>query len=205
MKLKLCGIRRTEDAEYLNEFIPDYAGFVFAESRRKVTLNEARKLSEILSPKIARVGVFVNAPIEKMSEFADIIGIYQLHGDEDEAYINELRKIVPKDKEIWKAVRVKSTEDILRADRLPVDKLLLDAFSKEVYGGTGKTADWDLIANTEITKPFFAAGGITAENLYDAASRLKPFGIDLSGGIETNGVKDRGKIKEITEIFKNFQ
>lgn len=205
MKLKLCGIRRAADAEYLNEFPPDYAGFVFAESRRKVTLEEARKLSEILSPNIVRVGVFVNEPLEKMSEYADIIGAYQLHGDEDEAYINALRKIVPKEKEIWKAVRVKAAEDILRADKTSADKLLLDAFSREAYGGTGKTADRGLIENTEITKPFFIAGGITAENLYEAASSLKPFGIDLSGGIETNGVKDREKIKEITEICKKYK
>lgn len=205
IRLKLCGIRRNEDVDFLNEFPPDYAGFIFAESPRKVTINRVRELSKRLLPQIIKVGVFVNLPIEEMSEFSSEISVFQLHGDEDKDYIERLRKIIPKDCEIWKAVRVKSSEDILNAESLPVDKLLLDAFSKDGYGGTGKTANWDLIAETKISKPFFAAGGITLANLYEAAKRLNPFGIDISSGIETNGTKDREKIKEITQALRRFK
>lgn len=200
LKIKLCGIRREEDAEYLNEFPPDYAGFVFAESKRKVTLKQAEKLSALLLPSIAKVGVFVNQPIEEMPDFADVINVYQLHGDEDGEYIDRLRKIIPEDCEIWKAVRVSTGEDIVKAGSLNADKLLLDAFSKNAYGGTGKAFDWELISKAKISKPFFAAGGITAENLEKAVLTLKPYGIDLSGGIEINGFKDREKIKQIMEI-----
>lgn len=205
IKLKLCGIRRTEDVDYLNEFSPDYAGFVFAESPRRVTLNQVRELSKRLLPQIIKVGVFVNQPIETMRVFSSEINVFQLHGDEDEGYIERLRKIIPQGCEIWKAVRVKSAEDILKADNLPVDKLLLDAFTKDSYGGTGKTANWDLIANIKINKPFFAAGGITVGNISEAAKKLKPFGIDISSGIETERIKDREKIKEITQIIRRFK
>lgn len=205
IKLKLCGIRRTEDVDYLNEFPPDYAGFVFAESPRRVTLNQVRELSKKLLPQITKVGVFVNQPIETMREFSAEISVFQLHGDEDEGYIEKLRKIIPQGCEIWKAVRVKSAEDILKANHLPVDKLLLDAFTNDSYGGTGKTANWDLIANTKINKPFFAAGGITVGNLSEAARKLNPFGIDISSGIETEGIKDREKIKEITQTIRRFK
>lgn len=205
IKLKLCGIRRNEDVDYLNEFPPDYAGFVFAESPRRVTLKQVRELSKRLLPQITKVGVFVNQPIETMIDFSAEISVFQLHGDEDEGYIEQLRKIIPKECEIWKAIRVKSAEDILKANSLPVDKLLLDAFTKDSYGGTGKTANWDLIANTKISKPFFAAGGITVGNLSEAVKKLNPYGIDISSGIETEGIKDREKIKEITQIIRRFK
>ena len=204
LKIKLCGIRRLEDIDSLNEFKPDYAGFVFAPSKRQVSIEQAKRISEQLLPCIVRVGVFVNQPIEEMAAFSDTIDIYQLHGDEDEAYINRLRQIVPQ-KEIWKAVRVKDKNDILRANSLTADKLLFDAFSKTAYGGTGKTFDRELLAKEKINKPFFAAGGITADNLEETAKALTPFGIDLSGGIETNGVKDREKIRQIMEIAEKIR
>ncbi|MBD5113828.1 MAG: phosphoribosylanthranilate isomerase [Ruminococcaceae bacterium] len=205
MKIKLCGIRREEDAEYINEFPPDYAGFVFAESKRKVTLKQAEKLSALLLPSIIKVGVFVNQPLEEMPDFADAISVYQLHGDEDGEYIDRLRQILPQDCEIWKAVRVSTKEDIVKADGLNADKLLLDAFSKNAYGGTGRAFDWELISKARISKPFFTAGGITAENIEKAAVTLKPYGIDLSGGIETNGFKNREKIKQIIEIVDRLR
>lgn len=205
IKIKLCGIRREEDAEYINEFPPDYAGFVFAESKRKVTLKQAEKLSALLLPSIIKVGVFVNQPLEEMPDFADAISVYQLHGDEDGEYIDRLRQILPQDCEIWKAVRVSTKEDIVKADGLNADKLLLDAFSKNAYGGTGRAFDWELISKARISKPFFTAGGITAENIEKAAVTLKPYGIDLSGGIETNGFKNREKIKQIIEIVDRLR
>lgn len=201
LKIKLCGMRRPEDIEYINSFPPDYAGFILSPGfRRSIDKETFLRLVSLLRSSISSVGVFVDEPIENVAEFAPKLRVIQLHGSENEEYISRLRSLIPEGCEIWKAVRVKSQEDILKADRLPADKLLLDAFSEKSVGGTGKTADWDLIGKTRINKPFFAAGGITAANFREAAERLSPYGIDLSGGIETNGVKDLSKIREIMQI-----
>ena len=201
LKIKLCGMRRPEDIEYINSFPPDYAGFILSPGfRRSVDKETFLRLVSLLRGSILPVGVFVDGPIESVAEFATRLRVIQLHGAEDEAYISRLRGLIPEGCEIWKAVRVRSENDILKADRLPADKLLLDAFAENSVGGTGKTADWDLIGKTRISKPFFAAGGITSANFREAAERLSPYGIDLSGGIETNGVKDLSKIREIMQI-----
>lgn len=201
LKIKLCGMRRPEDIEYINSFPPDYAGFILTPGfRRSIDKEAFLRLVSLLKGSISSVGVFVDEPIESVAEFATRLRVIQLHGSENEEYISRLRSLIPEGCEIWKAVRVRSEDDILKADRLPADKLLLDAFSEKSVGGTGKTADWDLIGKTRINKPFFAAGGITAANFREAAERLSPYGIDLSGGIETNGVKDLSKIREIMQI-----
>ncbi|MGN0656153.1 MAG: phosphoribosylanthranilate isomerase [Ruminiclostridium sp.] len=206
LKIKLCGMRRPEDIEYLGSFPPDYAGFILTPGfRRSIDKETFLRLVSLLRGSISPVGVFVDEPIESVVGFAPKLRVIQLHGSENEDYIRRLRKLIPESCEIWKAVRVRSEDDILKADRLPADKLLLDAFSENSVGGTGKTADWDLIAKTRISKPFFAAGGITAANFREAAERLSPYGIDLSGGIETNGAKDLAKIREIMQIKAEFE
>lgn len=202
MKLKLCGIRRKEDIEYINEFCPDYIGFVFAPSRRMITPENAAALNSIKRSDIKSVGVFVNSSVSDICSAAEISGIdvIQLHGDENAEYICELRKHTGL--EIWKAVRVKTEDDISKAHKLGADKLLLDSFSSSQYGGTGKTADWNIIKRSDITAPFFVAGGINADNILSAVSELSPYGIDISGGIETDGVKDREKIKKIIQLLE---
>ncbi len=206
LKIKLCGMRRPEDIEYLGSFPPDYAGFILTPGfRRSIDRETFLRLVSLLRSSILPVGVFVDEPIENVAGFAPKLMVIQLHGSENEEYIRRLRGLIPADCEIWKAVRVKSEDDILKADKLPVDKLLLDAFSEKSVGGTGKTADWDLIEKTRISKPFFAAGGITAANFREAAERLSPYGIDLSGGIETGGAKDLAKIREIMQIKAEFE
>lgn len=203
-KLKLCGIRREEDVEYLNEFPPDYAGFIFAPTRRYVSPKTAKMLISRLDTKIKSVGVFVDMPISEMKTFADMLDVFQLHGGEDEEYISELRKIIPEKCEIWKAVRLKVPEDIDKAESLSADRLLIDAYDPNEYGGTGKSARIDLILNREIAKPFFIAGGISADNISDVNRLLggRAYGFDVSSGIETDGVKDREKIQRLTEIFR---
>ncbi|MBP0963969.1 MAG: phosphoribosylanthranilate isomerase [Oscillospiraceae bacterium] len=203
-KLKLCGIRREEDVSYLNEFPPDYAGFIFAPTRRYVSPETAKMLISRLDPRIKSVGVFVDMPISEMKKFADMPDVFQLHGGEDEVYISQLRKIIPEKCEIWKAVRLKVPEDIDRAEILSVDRLLIDAYDPNEYGGTGKSARIDLIVNREIAKPFFIAGGISAENIAEVNKLLggRAYGFDVSSGIETDGVKDREKIHQLTEKFR---
>lgn len=201
MKLKFCGIRRECDIDYINEFSPDYIGFIFAPSKRMITPRNAGILNRRRKGSISSVGVFVNAAIEEVLTAMNISGIdiLQLHGDETKEYISELRQHT--DNEIWKAVRVKQPDDIIKAQDLGADKLLLDSFSETAYGGTGVCSDWNIIKNTDIKVPFFIAGGINEHNILSAA-QLDPYGIDISGGIESNGTKDRDKIKKIIKLFE---
>ena len=99
-------------------------------------------------------------------------------------------------------MRVRDSGDIQKADMMQADKLLLDSFSVSQYGGTGKTADWNIIKNTTIKTPFFIAGGLNEQNILSAVSELSPFGLDISGGIETEGTKDLNKMKKITDLLE---
>lgn len=205
MKLKLCGIRRAEDISYVNAFPPDYIGFVFAKSKRQVSAEQAAALSKGLRAGIQTVGVFVNEPIEHLLQIAERarLDVLQLHGDEDAAYIETLRQRTKRP--IWKAVHVTDAESIRRSEQLPVDLLLLDSFSPTAYGGSGKVANWPAIREANPQKPFFLAGGLTAENLFEAVEAVHPAGVDLSGGIETGGCKDREKIRAVVTQFQALQ
>ena len=204
MKGKLCGLRRMEDIRYVNEFKPDYVGFVFAQSRRQVTPVQAAALRKALDASIQAVGVFVNEAPETVARIARDVSLnaVQLHGDEEAAYIARLRALLPTGTSLWKAVRVQTESDLQRAQSYGADLVLFDAFSKDAYGGTGKTADWSLFGRVSPSRPFFLAGGLHAGNLQEAVRRVHPDGVDLSGGIETDGVKDREKIKQILSIIR---
>lgn len=203
-KVKFCGIRRLEDVTYMNAYMPDYVGFVFAKSKRQVSPVTAMALGQELHPEIKRVGVFVNEPLDTLLQIAQTaqLHVLQLHGDEDLAYITALKQSFIKQKqpyELWKAIRLKDKSSITAANTSIVDKLLLDSFTPSVYGGSGKTANWQLIQTTKIDKPFFLAGGLTAQNILKGIKTIHPYGVDLSGGIETDGYKNREKIAEIME------
>lgn len=200
MIVKMCGIRREEDVQYANEVCPDYIGFVFADSPRKVSWEDAASFRKDLKKEIRCVGVFVNETPEKIAEIAARVPLdaVQLHGDETEEDIRQLRSLC--DKEIWKAARVRSKDDIQKVQTLPADRILLDSFSKEAYGGTGRTINLDILSESEITKPYFLAGGLNIENLKGILEKIHPEGIDISSGIETSGCKDLDKMKKIMEI-----
>lgn len=200
MKIKMCGLRRIEDIQYANEVHPDYVGFVFADSKRKVTSQQAKIFRQNLKESIKAVGVFVNEPLESVISIVREVplDVVQLHGDEGATEILELKKAL--DVEIWKAVRVKASFDVVEAQELPADKLLLDSFSMDSYGGTGKVMDMHLIQEMEMKKPFFIAGGLNIENTEDIIEQIQPYGIDISSGIETNQRKDLEKMKMIMEI-----
>lgn len=195
--VKICGLKRSCDIDYVNKYKPDYIGFVFAKSSRQVTPQQAKTLKEKLSKDIKSVGVFVNESIENISMLCkeNIIDVIQLHGDENNDYINQLKKLT--DKKIIKAVRVQSSEQVLQAEKLDCDYLLLDAYSKNAYGGLGETFNWDIIPKLE--KPFFLAGGLNAENVSQAIQSVQPHCVDLSSGAETDGFKDEEKIKLIID------
>ena len=202
--IKVCGLRRKEDIGYANILKPAYVGFIFAESKRQVTKEQAKDLKEMLDSNIKTVGIFVNEDIKKVIQIACMVDldVIQLHGDEDENYIKRLKdklKLKNACKEIWKDIRVKDKERLNDIDTLDVDGLLLDTYSKEAYGGLGETFNWDLVKNLNLNKKLILAGGIDEENVEVAKSTVKPDIIDVSSGIETKGFKDFEKMKLLIE------
>ena len=196
VRVKFCGLSRFSDIEAANELMPDYAGFVFWDkSRRYVTPENAEALRHELSPKIEAVGVFVDESPEIIAEICGrgIIGIIQLHGHENEEYISRLRTLT--NKPVIKAFKVREAEDVMRAENCTADFVMLDSGM-----GTGKVFDWSLLAG--ITRPYFLAGGLDAGNVREAVSRLRPYAVDVSSGIETGGVKDRMKMSEFIAALR---
>ena len=200
-KIKPCGLRRREDILAVNEAKPDYCGFIieFPSSFRSVTADEVRELVKELDPEIRPVGVFVNAPMELVRTLLDdgTLALAQLHGQEDESYIRELKTYT--DKLIIKAFSIKTAEDIEKALQSPADYILLD----QGGGGTGKTFDWSLIP--EIQRPFFLAGGIGASNLGQAIREIHPYAVDLSSSVETEKRKDPMKIRQVVDIVREIR
>ncbi len=201
-KVKICGLRRREDIDYVNEFMPDYVGFILAPSKRQITPAEVRKLSGQLNKGIKKVGVFVNQSVDMVAELLNekVIDYAQLHGDEDNEYIQNLHSQVTLEKKnygVIKAVRVRGEDDIKKADKYECDYLLLDAYSPEAAGGNGISFDWTLIK--DMKKPFFLAGGISAENVCDAIEKVTPYAVDVSSSLENEGYKDYNKIKLFME------
>lgn len=195
-KIKICGLRREQDIRYANELMPDYIGFVFLKGKiRYVTFEEAAHLRSLLDPAIPAVGVFVNEPAENVIRLlqAGTIQIAQLHGQEDEAYIEELRRAG--DHCIIRAFAVRSSEDIHRAFAFPADYPLLDNGK-----GTGETFDWSLFQEQE--KPFFLAGGLSPENVKEAIECFHPYAVDVSSGVETDGFKDYEKMKAFMDAVR---
>lgn len=198
VKIKICGLRRPEDIEAVNFFQPDYVGFIveFPKSFRSVTAEELNGLTAKLDKNITAVGVFVNAPEELPAQLLNegIIGMAQLHGQEDEEYIRRLRKLTKKP--LIKAFSVRSEDDIKNAVKSSADYILLDQGS----GGTGKVFDWSLIQ--EMNRPFFLAGGIGPDNLERAIQEIHPYAVDLSSSVETDRWKDPEKIRQVVDIVR---
>jgi phosphoribosylanthranilate isomerase len=202
-KIKICGLMREHDVNAVNIALPDYIGFVFAKSKRQIDEKKAKALKDCLNPFIKSVGVFVNEEIENIIKYCNthLIDMIQLHGDESEDYIKRLKNSVSN--EIIKAIRVKCPEYIKKAMEFSCDYLLFDAYYEGVYGGTGKTFDWSVI--TDISKPFFLAGGINSGNILQAIKQHSPYCIDISSGVETDGCKDPEKIMDIVARAKDTQ
>lgn len=188
-KIKFCGLSRNCDIETANALSPDYVGFVFAKnSRRCVSFAQAKELKALLAPGILTVGVFVNEDPRTVAAFleAGVIDAAQLHGDEDTDYIRGLKSLTKAP--LIKAFGLRSIRDLPAVERCPADLVLLDSPG----GGTGRLFDWQLLEN--IQRPYFLARGLSAENVGEAIARLRPFGVDVSSGIETGGYKDREKM-----------
>lgn len=203
-KIKICGLTRPEDIQAVNEYRPDYAGFVFAKSRRQVTDAQAGQMSAMLHPSICPVGVFVNEDESRICRLAEkgIIRIAQLHGQESPQYVARLKQLlIPLQVEIIKAVSMTSEDSLKPWLSSEADYLLLDAGA----GGTGRTFDHMLIPQSgTLPKPWFLAGGMTPETAPAAIHRFHPFAVDVSSGVETDGMKDAEKIRQMIKAVRDF-
>lgn len=189
-EIKICGITREEDLRCINRVRPEYIGFIlnFPRSRRNISPEQALRLRKALEPGIRAVGVIVDQPLETALELAGAIGldILQLHGAEDEAYIQELRRKAGLP--VWKAFRIHAPEDLGAAERCGADRVLLDGGT-----GSGETFDWSLTGR--FSRPFILAGGLTPDNIGAAIRQVRPAAVDVSSGVETDGRKDAKKIE----------
>lgn len=215
-KVKMCGISKVETIPAVVEAKPDYMGLVFAPSKRQVTVDQAKTLVEELhrgyakkygsdtehdkNDTIKTVGVFVNETVDNLVTIANETNLdaVQLHGDEDETFIQSLKERT--NVEVWKAVQIRTAADAEKWIDSSADMLLFDAYHKDERGGTGEVFDWSSLDAFE--RPFMLAGGIDSTNVARAIRTVRPYGIDISSGIETNGVKDDEKIKAFTNIVK---
>lgn len=203
VKIKICGLMRSKDIEYVNEFMPDYIGFVFAKSKRQIDFDTAKRLKEKLDKSIKTVGVFVDEDIETIAQIVNegVIEFVQLHGSEDESYILNLRQKLKSDIAIIKAVRDNSLNNNILKDNLlnkistNADFILLDSGA-----GSGEVFDWDrkIVCN----KPVFLAGGLNEYNVSEAIKKIQPFAVDVSSGVETAGFKDIEKIRSFIKKVK---
>ena len=217
-KVKMCGISKVETIPAVVEAKPDYMGLVFAPSKRQVTVDQAKILVEELNRGYAKkygsdtehdkndtiktVGVFVNETIDNLVTIANEANLdaVQLHGDEDEAFIQSLKERT--NVEVWKAIQIRTATDTEKWIDSSADMLLFDAYHKDERGGTGEVFDWSSLDAFE--RPFMLAGGIDSTNVARAIRTVRPYGIDISSGIETNGVKDDEKITAFIKIVKSI-
>ena len=200
-RIKICGLTRPEDIQAVNQAKPDFCGFIveFPKSRRNVTVDQLKALRKELDESILPVGVFVNAPVELPAQLLNegTIALAQLHGQEDENYIRQLKTMT--DQLLIKAFSIKTEVDIKKAIRSEADYILLD----QGAGGTGETFDWSLVP--AIKRPWFLAGGLGYDNLESAIRLLHPWAVDLSSSVETDGHKDPDKILKAVQTVRNIK
>lgn len=196
IRIKLCGLKRVCDVEWANELAPEYIGFVFfKKSKRYVTPEEAKALKKKLDKSIKAVGVFVNEEPEEIAKLCNtgMIDMVQLHGDEDEEYIRNLRTLT--DCPIIQVFQIANKGDISKANNSIADFVLLDS-----GGGSGNVFEWELLQGMK--RPYFLAGGLTPENVAEAVNTFSPFGVDASSSLETEGGKDKKKMADFVRAVR---
>lgn len=195
--VKICGLSREEDIDAVNELLPDYIGFVFwPKSKRYVDSTKAKELKDKLDKRIKAVGVFLDEDIDNVAEFVHkgIIDIVQLHGAEDEEYIRKLKEKTGC--EIIKAFNVNKLATLKDADSSSADHIMLDSGA-----GTGIPFDWSRL--NEVKRPYFLAGGLSPDNINEVLSKIQPFAVDVSSGVETDRYKDKNKIISFMKVCRN--
>lgn len=190
-KVKICGLSTVEAVETAVLAGADYIGFVFAESKRQVSLEQAHELAKLVTGKTKIVGVFVSPSLEDLEQaIAQVpLDIVQIHGMFDEALIPKIS--VP----VIRAIQLSDQEAQVSSQ---ADYLLFDA----PVAGSGRTFDWDLLKDQKIQQDFFIAGGLTMDNVRQARETFQPYALDVSSGVETDGHKDIEKIKAFIEGAK---
>ncbi|EAE1292328.1 phosphoribosylanthranilate isomerase [Listeria monocytogenes] len=202
MIVKICGLKKAVDVAAAVDNGADMIGFVFAKSKRQVTVEKAHELAKNIPANVKKVGVFVNPTEEELT--AAIKGvpldIVQLHGQEPAKQANRT------DVEVIKAFPVKDGKIPTNINDYPNAYILLDAPAEEYEGGSGKTFDWDKINRDMLTKnKLIIAGGLNAQNVQEAIKRFEPYAVDISSGVETNGEKDPEKIKYFIKTAKGVE
>ena len=201
-KIKICGLKRQGDIEYVNELLPDYIGFVFARSSRQVDSNLAKQLGKGLDRRIKKVGVFVNENIELVKKIAQDaeLDVLQFHGDEDQVYLSNFKDfIIWKSKSIEISIKTADQDIMEKINGYPIDGVVLDSSIKGSTGGIGQSFNWNLLQSLNIEKKLILAGGLSVDNVRKAIDIAKPYAVDISSGVETEGVKDFNKIKKFIE------
>ena len=194
--VKICGLMRDEDIGYVNRSSPDMAGFIMCPGfRRTRSTEEAKKMVGNLSKDILSVGVFLDQSPDEVKSVTDAVGfdIIQLHGHEDNGYIEKIKDITGK--KVIKAFTVRTEEDILSAEESSADLVLLDGGA-----GEGSAFDWSIIDS--VGRDYILAGGLTPDNVGDAVLKLRPYAVDASSGIETEQLKDEQKISDFIRAVR---
>ena len=199
-KVKICGLMELEHVKVAAESGADAIGFVFAKSRRQITVDQARKLTTAVPRDVLKIGVFVNEALEEVERIAREVplDVVQLHGDEDPNYVQRLS--LP----TIKALSIRNQEDVWKASRYEVDYFLFDAPGVEFRGGSGHSFDWSLLTKANISHDkVILAGGLTEENIIKAINIVQPFMVDVSSGVETAQRKDAEKIRTFIRAIRD--
>lgn len=202
MEIKICGITSLEEIIYINKLKPEYVGLVFTRSKREVSKEKAQILTKLLDKEIIVVGVFRNNSLNEIKNTIEEVklDVIQIHGSEDEKFIEELRKSIREEIKIWKGISIQSEDDLERIINLEVDNIILDGGNP----GSGEIFNWELIKRNELGGKYFLAGGVNIGNIDEIVKNIKPYGIDVSSGVESldelgNRKKDFYKMKNLIE------
>jgi phosphoribosylanthranilate isomerase len=193
-EIKICGIKTKEEIEIINKFNVSYIGFIFAKSKRKVTMEQAMELKQYLRKDIKTVGVFVNEAYQNINYIKDKckLDVIQLHGDES---VDTCKRINSK---VWKTISIKDEKDLEQIDKYNfTEGILLDTYYKGEKGGTGKTFNWNIVKELSNKYKLILAGGLKKDNIIEAIKVIRPSVLDINSGVETNLIKDELKIKEL--------
>lgn len=200
MIIKICGVTTIDVAKTVDRYGADWIGFVFADSSRQITSEKAKEIANQLSPRIKKVGVFVNEAVDTMEKIAQMVGLdyIQLHGDEPASVAEQLT---------YPVIRAFSIDKLMNGENMtyPCDYFLIDSPGEKYRGGSGKTFNWHLLEQFNIDrKKIILAGGLHAENVSDAIQTVRPNGVDVSSGVETDGKKDIAKIKQFIQNVRDM-
>lgn len=208
-RIKICGLKSLTDVKIVNKYLPEYVGFVFANTKRFVSDELASKMKQALDKRIQSVGVFVNEPQEHIISLykQGIIDLVQLHGDESKEYIHELKEKI--NAPIIRAVRVQNAEQVREELQQKADFMLFDTYKKGVYGGSGERFPLVILEESlkeeENKRPYFLAGGLAPDNIKEVLGSIDCYCVDVSTGVETDGSKDEKKVREFIERVRGVK